>query len=104
VADLVAFVTPMLRDPLRADRTELIIVDPHAAHDPRQGSDDDDGSDTATSDQYRCEHRAASIWRMHEDFKLLLLFNRRLTATGRATDGRIVPQLDRLLRSADFPL
>jgi len=84
---MVAFVTSMLCDPLRAERTELIIVDPHAAHDPRHSSNDDDDSDTATSDQYRCEHGAASIWRMHEDFKLVLLFSRRLTATGRVTDG-----------------
>jgi len=52
VADTVAFVTPVLRDPLRADGTELIVVDPRAAHDPRQGRNDDDGGDTATSDQY----------------------------------------------------
>ena len=65
---------------MRADRPELIVVDSHAAHDPRQGSYDDDGSDTASSDQYRCEHGAVSIWRTREDFKLLLWFNRRLTA------------------------
>ena len=61
MADLVAFVTPMLRDPLRADRTELIVVDSPAADDPRQGSNDDDGSDTTASDEHRCEHGAASI-------------------------------------------
>jgi hypothetical protein len=66
VADMVAFVTPVLRDPLRADGTEL-IVDPRAEHDPRQGSNDDDN--TATSDQYRYEHGTASIWRTCEDFK-----------------------------------
>jgi hypothetical protein len=87
VANMVTFVTPVLCDPLRADRTELIIVDPHAAHDPRYGSNDYDGSDTGTSDQYRCEHGAVSIWRTREDFKLLLLFNRRLSATAWVIDG-----------------
>jgi hypothetical protein len=53
--DVFAFVTPVLGDPLRADRAQVIIVDPCAAHDPRQG---DDHGDTATSDQYRCEHGA----------------------------------------------
>jgi hypothetical protein len=84
---MVAFVTSMLRDPLRADRTELIVVDSHAAHDPRRCNNNDYGSDTGTSDQYRCEHGAPSLWRMREDFKLLPLFNRRLTATGSVTDG-----------------
>ena len=67
--DVFAFVTPVLGDPLRADRAQLIVVGPCAAHDPRQGGGDDD-SDTATHDQYRCEHGAVSIWRTREDFKL----------------------------------
>ena len=58
--DVFAFVTPVLGDPLRADRAESIVVGPCAAHDPRQSDGDDDG-DAATSDQYRCEHGAVSI-------------------------------------------
>jgi hypothetical protein len=60
--DVFAFVTPVLGDPLRADRAESIVVGPCAAHDPRQGGGGgDDEGDAASSDQYRCEHGAVSI-------------------------------------------
>jgi len=70
-ADMIAFVTPMLGNPLGADRAEVIVGDSYAAHDPRETGSDDDSGDTAAGEEDRCEHGAVSIWGTREFFKRL---------------------------------